>query len=293
MKREDIRIRDPYITVYEDKYYMYATSGETTLMCYTSSDLEEWEPIGNVFEIPENFWAYKDVWAAEVHRYKDKFYLLVSLLGRNGLRGTQIAVCDTPVGPFVPIADHAATPENESCIDGTLYVQDGTPYIVYSHDWPDCYCAERNAYIGEICAAQLSDDLTSIVGEPWRLFASDEAPISAAAPHEIFWENKETIRYGSDAPFIQRLTSGALQLTWSPYLNDNYVVLGVISESGDIKGPWRHLEEPLFDKNGGHAMFFDDLNGRKCICLHAPEKDGLERANIFEVTEKNGVLVLK
>ena len=41
-------------------------------------------------------------------------------------------------------------------------------------------------------------------------------------------------------------------------------------------------------------MFFDDLSGRRCMCLHAPEKSMLERAHIFEVAEKdNNFIVLK
>ena len=100
------------------------------------------------------------------------------------------------------------------------------------------------------------------------------------------------IRYGSDAPFLQQLSDGKLLLTWSPYLDDNYVVLSAVSESGDLRGPWTHVLTPLYDQNGGHAMFFRDLNARLCMCLHAPESDMLERAHIFEM-EEDGVLVVK
>ena len=288
VKRKDFRVRDPFIVLEHDCYYMYATTGETTLSYYTSTDLENWELGGIAFEIPDNFWAYKDVWAAEVHKYRKKFYLFVSLLGKNGLRGTQIAVADTPKGPFVPLADRAVTPKEQSCIDGTLYIQDGIPYIIYSHDWPDNYIAEKNAYVGEICAAQLSDDLTTTIGEPWVLFASDESPISKATPHHIVYNDQSCVRYGSDAPFVQKLSDGSLILTWSPYLNDNYVVLSVISQNGNLKGPWTHIAEPLYDKNGGHAMFFDTRNGKRCMCIHAPERQQHERAHIFEVGEIDG-----
>ena len=100
------------------------------------------------------------------------------------------------------------------------------------------------------------------------------------------------MRYGSDAPFLQKLTDGSLLLTWSPYLQNNYVVLSVVSKNGDIKGPWTHLPEPLFDQNGGHAMFFRDKKGRNLMCLHAPEANMLERAHLFEVAEKDGQLII-
>ena len=105
--------------------------GDCAFSCYMSADLQFWEPVGTVFEIPGDFLAHKDVWAGEVHCCQGRYYLFVSLLGRNGRRGTQIAVSDSPAGPFLPLVDHAVTPEECSCIDGTLYVEDGTPFIVY------------------------------------------------------------------------------------------------------------------------------------------------------------------
>ncbi len=287
MKRGDIRVRDPYIVLENGVYYLYATSSKRTLSCYHSVDLEHWEEGGVVFEIPEDFWAYKDVWAGEVHKYKGKFYLFVSLLGKNGLRGTQIAMSDKPDGKFAPLVDRAVTPLDKSCIDGSLFVSNGTPYILYSRDWPDNYVAEKDAYVGEIYCAELEEDLTAIKGEPVRLFCSDEVPISKAAPDNMVWEGKQAIRYGSDAPFVQELTNGSLFFTWSPYLNDHYVVLGAVSKSGNIFGPWEHLNCPLFEDDGGHAMFFDDMKGRRIMCIHAPNGSMLERAHLY-VMEEDG-----
>ena len=280
MKRRDIRVRDPYIVFEDGVYYLYATSGQRTLSYYRSVDLENWEEGGVVFEIPEDFWAYKDVWASEVHKYKGKFYLFVSLLGKNGLRGTQIAISDKPDGKFTPLVDRAVTPLDKSCIDGT-------PYILYSRDWPNNYVAEKGAYVGEIYCAELEDDLTAIKGEPVRLFGSDEVPISKATPDNINWEGKQSIRYGSDAPFVQKLANGSLFFTWSPYLNDHYVVLGAVSKSGNVFGPWEHLDRPVFEDDGGHAMFFDDAEGRRIMCIHAPERNMLERAHLY-VMEEDG-----
>ncbi len=290
MKRCDIRIRDPFILHENGVYYMYATSGERTLSYYRSEDLENWEAGKVVFEIPENFWAYKDVWAGEVHKYKGKYYLFVSLLGKNGLRGTQIAVSDKPDGEFIPLVDRAVTPLDQSCIDGTLFVSDGKPFILYSHDWPDNYIEEKEAYIGEIWCSELTEDLTAMKGEAIRLFASDEVPISKATPDNTVWEGRQTKRYGSDAPFVQKLSDGTLYLTWSPYLDDHYVVLGAISKSGNIFGPWEHFDKPLFEDDGGHAMFFDDARGRKIMCIHAPERHMLERAHLYHMSEDGNVL---
>lgn len=225
-----------------------------------------------------------------MHRYEGRYYLFVSLLGHGGRRGTQITVADRPEGPFLPLTDHAVTPAQQSCIDGTLYVEEGVPYIVYSHDWPDHFVPEKNAFVGEICAAGLSADLTAIEGEPWVLFASDDAPISRVTPDRFEGEGKPAIRYGSDGPFLHRFPDGTLVLVWSPYLNDNYVTLGAVSESGSVKGPWRHMERPVYDRDGGHAMLFTDLDGVLRIALHSPERFGDERAHFFPVEWKNGQL---
>ena len=291
MKRSCIRIRDPFILFENGIYYMYATSGERTLSYYRSVDLEHWEMGGIAFEIPENFWAYKDVWAAEVHPYKGKYYLFVSLLGKNGLRGTQIAVSDKPDGRFIPLVDRPVTPLDQSCIDGTLFVDGDTPYIVYSRDWPDHYVSEKGAYVGQISAQQLSEDLTTPVGEPFCLFESSDCPYSAERPAKHGWEGKDVVRYGSDAPFINRLSDGRLFLTWSPFAANNYVVLGAVAE--DIHGPWTHLEKPLYDNNGGHAMFFTAFDGTRKMCIHQPEKYPEERTRLLNVVERDGQLAIE
>ena len=102
LKRSDIRVRDPYILYENGVYYMYTTSTTKELSCYKSTDLENWEEGGVIFEITDDSWAYKDLWAPEIHKYKGKYYLFISILGKNGLRGTQIAVSDSPCGRFMP-----------------------------------------------------------------------------------------------------------------------------------------------------------------------------------------------
>lgn len=66
MKFSDINIRDPFVLMYDSRYYMYGTRGSeawtdksTGLDVYVSEDLENWSDPIEVFTPPENFWAQK------------------------------------------------------------------------------------------------------------------------------------------------------------------------------------------------------------------------------------------
>lgn len=293
-RTEDIRIRDPYILPYNGMYYMYGTSAnwvdEDVSYVYRSSDLKNWEGPTEVFRLFPDTWAKGELWAPEVHMYKGKFYMLLSILGKHGMRGTQVLVCDTPDGTFIPICDKPATPFERSCIDGTLYIENGTPYMVYSADWPDNYNEETGCYVGEIWAVELTDDLSEQASEPFRLFKSTDSPASAIAPITHEYLGKTVTRYGSDAPFVTKLSNGNILLTWSPIPDDNYIVAAAISENG-IRGEWHHVDN-IYENNGGHAMFFEDFDGSMKMCIHYPEREPDERALVLPVSEENGVLKL-
>lgn len=298
MKREDIRIRDPFILAYDNTYYMYASTDTSTkddfdnsyekygmaLMVYKSEDMENWSEPKIVFSyIPtDNSEIMCDLWAPEVHFYKGKFYAFMSFRNKSIRRGTYVAVSDSPDGEFKLLSEMPVTPYEHSCIDGTLYVEDNVPYVVYSHDWPDCYNEETGICVGQICARRLSDDLKEGIGEGFKLFSSDEVDIVRNNPNHIEWEGKEYVRCGSDGPFIVK-DDGKLVLFWSPMLENNYVVMSAISESGKLKGPWKHIEKPVFDNNGGHPMVFTNREGKKIMCIHHPESWFDERLCYLEI----------
>ena len=295
MKREDLRIGDPFIVKKDSTYYMYKAINDEfpeRIDVYESNDLENWYNPKTIYTLTQDSWKEKDLWAPEVHEYNGKYYLFVSIKGKNGLRGTEISICDTPYGAFIPITDRAATPLNMSSIDGTFYLDGDTPYIIFSRDWPDNYQKEKDAYVGQICGQELSKDLKTPIGEPFLLFNSDDVPYSKNSPSRHMFEDLGFItRYGSDAPFINKLSNGTLFLTWCPFPNNNYVVLG--ATSNNIRGLWKHIEKPLFDKNGGHAMFFTTIDGKKKMVIHCPEEYLKERALILDVIEKDGQLIVK
>ena len=303
-KRQNLRMRDPFIFPYDGKYYMPAFHPKKAYTCvilYVSDDLENWEEVGDIYEIDQDGWAKEDVWAPELYLYNGKFYLFVSHMGKHGLRGTQVAICDSVDGKYLPLVNRPITPMDKSCIDATFIVTDGKPYIFYSRDWPNNYNKERDCFIGQIWGAEVSEDLKEIVGEPFLVFNADESDLTKDCPNHLhyFHADKFDVRYGSDGPFVKEMSNGALCLIWSPILDWNYVVLSAVSDNGNPRGPWRHINAPVFDNNGGHGMLFTDFDGSVKLTLHNNQYNqvvpvGLERTVIFETKEtKDGYVITK
>ena len=271
LKREEIRIRDPYIYADKEKgcYYMYGTTAlengssaaGNTFSVYRSTDLENFEGPDVIFDGSKHgFWADRDFWAPELHKYKGKYYLFGSCRAEGKCRATHIFVCDTPDGEFRPLADKPITPADWYCLDGTLWVENGVPYMVFCHEWTQI----KN---GEICAVQLSDDLSEPVGEPFLLFrASDNPSVSETRPGSG--------KYVTDGPFLYT-EDGKLNMIWSSFYKGKYLVL--LAQSDSIRGKWEH-KEPRFDFDGGHAMLFECLDGKRMISLHRPNIIDKERA---------------
>lgn len=278
--RTEINIRDPFVLVHEGKYYLYGTRGPecwgnkaTGLDCYVSTDLENFEGPITVFTPPEGFWADRNFWAPEVHKYKGAFYMFVSFKAEGVCRGTQILKADSPLGPFKVHSDGPVTPRDWECLDGTFYVEPtegNRPYMIFCHEWVQITD-------GTICAVQLSDDLTHAVGEPKLLFHATEAP----------WiVDIRNGNYVTDGPFMHIADDGEITLLWSSFGKGGYTMGLAKSESNTIAGPWKQVETPLFDKDGGHGMIFKSLDGKIMGTLHSPNRDLEERPVFFEITQK-------
>lgn len=280
LKREDFRIRDPFILLEGDTYYMY---GSTTLMdgsyetlrkfcVYTSKDLEYFEGPFVVFDGElENFWATCDYWASEVWKYKERFYLFGSFKSENSCRGTQILVSESPLGPFKPLSERPITPKDWDCLDGTLWVEEDAPYMVFCHEWAQCGD-------GEICAVQLSENLSEPVGAPFLLFRASANPFITTLEGPASKNSRVT-----DGPFLFK-ENGKLKMIWSSYTEGGkYAILEAVADS--LKGVWTH-HKPRFDFDGGHAMIFTALNGKKYLSMHAPNTPNLERAVFIPYEEQ-------
>lgn len=291
MKKEEIRLRDPFILAdtFSNKYYLYGSTDENTWQgkgtgfnCYVSTDLENFNGPFTVFTPPADFWADENFWAPEVYSYNNKYYMFASFKKEGLCRATQSMISASPLGPFVPLSAEPVTPKAWECLDGTLYVDSSAnPYMIFCHEW-------LQVQDGQICMLPLSQDLSSSVGSAKVLFSASQA----LWVKKVVRENSSEF-YVTDGPFIYKASNGELLLLWSSFSQSGYTIGIARSASGDIKGPWTHDEEPLFAEDGGHGMVFKTLDGKIMLTIHKPNKTMYERPVFIELEETNGKLRVK
>lgn len=299
-KIDEIALRDPYI--YPDRktdtYYLYCGTrnkqdrplGRNGLKMYKSKDLKTWVGPYMVYEEKGSKWADPKhwIWAPEMHEYKGKYYMFatftnddaqlpIQIPGRPSLhrRGTAVLVADTPEGPFMPISSDTHTPSDWMSLDGTLYVENGIPYMVFCHEW-------TQTKDGTMEYVPLTGDLSGTDGMPVTMFKATDAPWVASLGT---YKNKPVEGYITDGCFLHRNSNGKLIMLWSSFGKKGYAVTTAVSESGSIFGPWKHRDTPVYDEHGGHAMLFNTFDGRMIMTLHYPNSGSEPHARFFEVKE--------
>lgn len=311
MQFSDFYLHDPFIVAYQPTktYYLYNGAGPRVLgggrsgvVAYKSKDLLHWDGPYKVFEVPDGLWAdpSESVWAPEVHLYQGRYYLLATLHNSktplpyadesklpvyNGkkakphLRGTQIFVADTPDGPFAPLGNSPAPPSERMTLDGTLYVEDGVPYMVYAHEW-------LQVLDGTMEAVALKPDLSGRAGDPFLLFKASEAPwVRHEAP-----KDGKLPTYVTDGPCLYRTQTGKLLMLWSSYRDGLYVETVAHSTSGKLRGPWKQ-GDVLVGNDSGHGMLFRSFDGKLMLVLHQPFRQA--RGKLFEMEDTGDGLRVK
>lgn len=288
----DIRWRD--MCIYPDpvtKTYYMVGPGWRGVRLYTSKDLLNWYGPQLIYDAPADVWGevpIVSIWAPELHAYKGKYYLFLTFDTRNKLceqwpnwesngrvtRGSQIFVSDLLTGPFTPFANHSTMPVNMMTLDGTLWVEDGIPYMIFCHEWVQVV----NGAIGYV---QLKDDLSDIVGTPKNLFRASQASWSKISDE---WGCNVT-----DGCYLYKGKTGKLYMLWTSGGYTGYTQGIAVSESGKLAGPWTQQEKPLYGQNGGHGMVFTTFEGKLMMVLHSPNNRE-SRPRIFEMEDTGNTL---
>lgn len=292
----DMPLHDPWILAHEPTrtYYLYTSNRERQsgvpgvgTMAYTSKNLRDWAPAQNVFLVPPTAIATQGAWAPEVHFYQGRYYLFTTLHNdakvlasppavpfTTHLRGTFVAVSDSPAGPFTLLNEQAPVPPADfMTLDGTLYL-DGTgrPWMVYAHEWVQ-------KIDGTMEAIPLRPDLSAADGSPIHLFKGSDAPWQNTA----ITPDTRPLNYVTDGPQFYRTSTGRLLMLWSSYENGSYVETVARSQSGELAGPWEQLA-PLVKGDSGHGMLFHTFEGQLMMVLHRPFNNA--RGKLYEMADR-------
>ncbi|MBQ6528370.1 MAG: family 43 glycosylhydrolase [Clostridia bacterium] len=287
MRTEEINIRDPFVLTWNGAYYLYGTRGATCwgeadgFDVYIGKDLQNWEGPIVCFEKPEGFWADRNYWAPEVHEVNGAFYMFASFKAEGVCRGTAVLRAERPEGPFSLHSDGPLTPRDWECLDGTLYrSKTGKMFLVFCHEWVQ-------VGDGEVWAVELTSDLRKTAGDPFLLFHASDAPW-------VTWMTHSSGTRGcvTDGPFLYRTSTGDLCCLWASFSKNGYTEGVAVSDNGEIDGRFQQIE-PLFDRDGGHGMVFQDLDGHLFLTLHTPNTHLLEHPSFIPLMEKNGRLAAK
>ena len=281
MESKEINIRDPFVLKNNGVYYLYGTRarsfgrGTGGFDVYTSKDLTAWsEPIECFCS--DQYSLNREVnWAPEVHCYQGKYYMLATFTQENGLRGTYILRADNPAGPFAPHSCGAVTPTDWECLDGTLYIENDIPYLVFCHE-------HTQIIDGTVCYVPLNQTLTAANGEAKVLF-SGSSPFYADKPAP----DKHFI---TDGPFLYRTKAGVLLMIWSTFVQGKYAECIVRFHDG-ITGSFEHLAPRTAD-DGGHGMIFE-ADGQLFLTLHSPNQTGFERPHFLPITDQGDHLEIQ
>jgi hypothetical protein len=296
---ESLSMSDPYILpdTASHTYYLTGTGGTQ----YRSKDLKTWTGPYRIIDLSGTWMDGLMVAAAEIHHIGNKYYyagtwsdhsIVIQAVPRryNVPRNqTQVLVADSPEGPFKPIVadrEFCLGPEDWDIIDGTLYQEDGTNYMVFVHEW-------TQLIDGTMDFMPLSADLSHRTAEPTTIFRASEAPWSK----EMNSIGEATFGlkmpgWVTDGPEMFRTKTGKLGMLWSSWGEHRYAQGIAYSTSGKLIGPWVQEKNAFKGDNSGHGMLFMTFEGKLLFIIHHSEGSGPRKPELWEADDSGDKLVL-
>jgi hypothetical protein len=297
---DSLSMSDPYILADAATKTYYLTSSGGTI--YKSKDLKNWTGPYGAYDVRGTWMeGINFVAAAEIHHLNGKYYYAATFGDRKELvdvvprrynvyrHQTMILVSDKAEGPYKhinPDPNYDYLPHSWDIIDGTIYVENGQPYMVFVHEW-------MQTFDGTMEYVKLSTDLSKTISEPVMLFRATESP----CPLEMVGNGEMT--YGlkipgwvTDGPQLFRTKTGKLGMLWASWGAKRYLECVAYSQSGTIDGPWIQEQKPFINDNTGHGMLFRTFEGKLLLCIHHAEGDGPRKPQLWEVDDSGDKLVL-
>lgn len=242
-----VPLGDPFIMLWEGKYYAYGTYSDNGIAVFVSDDLLKWSSTTSLALHKDDVWADRWFWAPEVYHVNGKFYMYYS-----ADEHICVATSSSPLGPFKQEIQKPMI-EDEKCIDNSLFIDDdGKPYLIF-----DRFNDGLNIWI-----AELESNLTEI--KP----ATMKKCINVSQPWEEVWP-----RVNEGSFIVKR--NGVYYMTYSANSYESQFYGVGVATATNITGPWTKYEgNPIFQKPGnlvgvGHSAMFTDKEGKLRIVFHA------------------------
>ncbi len=306
---------DPSVIMIEDgedagSYYMYVTSdelGNQGFLAYKSADLVNWECVGTALAKEEDSYLTDNYWAPEViyDSESSRYYMFYSGFHTEGgvTRGYgDIAVSESPAGPFVPLNkaepafDFANMDKNhplyETDTDGYMKVIDLSPftdprtgkkYVYFCHD----VARDLGITTSGIYGMALNDDYTPDYTTVTALTGADsslgEGKVNEA-PFVVYKDGKYYLMYSANK-YYQTSYCVRVAVADSP--------LGTFTKLSEEEGGYL-LQG---DAGTGHCSIVS-RNGQDYIVYHAHKEKpdealirGIAMDELHWVTNGSGLLV--
>ena len=242
-----VPLGDPFIMLWEGKYYAYGTYSSDGIAVFVSDDLLSWSSTTSLALHKDDVWADKSFWAPEVYHVNGKFYMYYS-----ADEHICVATSDHPLGPFKQDVQKPMIAD-EKCIDNTMFIDDdGKAYLLF-----DRFNDGLNIWV-----AELNDNLIDLKPETMHKC------INVSQPWEEVWP-----RVNEGSFVIKRKDVYYMTYSANSYESPFYGV-GVATAT-NINGPWTKYEgNPILQKPGslvgvGHSAMFTDKEGKLRIVFHA------------------------
>jgi len=252
-KQEALKVPfgDPFIMLWQGKYYAYGTYSEDGIMVYISDDLLTWsvpeDLPGGLALKKDDVWADRWFWAPEVYSVNGKFFMYYS-----ADEHICVATSNSPLGPFRQETQKPMI-EGEKCIDNSLFIDDdGRPYLFF-----DRFNDGLNIWV-----AELQENLIDIRPETMH------PCIHVSQSWEEVWPRV------NEGPFVIK-RHGVYYMTYSANSYESQFYGIGVATATDIAGPWTKYDgNPVLQKPGdlvgiGHSAMFTDKEGQLRIVFHA------------------------
>lgn len=246
-----VPLGDPFILLYEGKYFAYGTHAPDGIAVFVSDDLQTWsvpKETQNGLALHKDD-AYSDrwFWAPEVYFVNEQFYMYFS-----ANEHICVATSNSPLGPFKQEIQKPMI-EDEKCIDNSLFIDDdGKPYLSFVR-----FNDGNNIWV-----AELEDDLETLKTETMTKC------INVSQPWEEVWPR---VNEGSSIT----KHNGIYYMTYSANSYESPFYGVGFATATNIFGPWKkYTENPILQKpenliGVGHSALFTDKSGQLRIVFHS------------------------